>query len=162
MGKTIEELQAELATKDTEIADFKTKLEGLETKVTELNSTIVAQEEAKTTLEGQITELNSTIAELEPFKIEVETAKKEKAVAELSSRYEKLLSEDVMKTEEVQKAIQELNETELNSIVVAEIAKEKIVEVSSKPEDGVVTIVASKQEDLITKDKHEFWASPRS
>jgi hypothetical protein len=55
-----------------------------------------------------------------------------------------------------------INEMELNSIVVEEVSKEKVVTETASKLDGDVTIVASKQEDLITKDKHEFWSAPRS
>lgn len=159
MDKTIEELQAELATKNTEIADFKTKLEELESKITELNSTVVTQEEAKAGLEGQITELNSKVEALVPFKEQVEKAEKDAKVAELSAKYSKLLSEETFKSEDVQTAITELNSQQLNEIVVAEIAKEKIVETASTKTDDTVTIVASKQEDLLPRDKHEYWTA---
>jgi len=152
MEKTVEELQAELSTKETEIAEFKTKLEELESKVTELNETIVSQESTKKELEGQVTELNSAIEELNKYKEQVETAEKEAKVAELSSRYEKLLSEETFKSERVQNAIQELNSTELNSVVVEEIAKEKTSVETASAKDETVTIVASKQEDLIPKN----------
>lgn len=149
MSKTVEELQAELASKENEIAEFKTKLEGLESKVAELNETIVSQAEVKSSLETQITELNTKIAELEPFKEQVETAQREAQITELSSRYEKLLSEETFKSEEVQSAITELNSAKLNEIVVNEVAKQKVVEteIASKTDDVVVT--ASKQEDLL-------------
>lgn len=151
MSKTVEELHVELSAKETELADFKAKLEEFEGKVAELNATIVAQEESKANLEGQITELNSAIEELNKYKIQVETAEKESKVAEFSSRYEKLLSEETFKSERVQNAIQELNAVELNSVVVEEIAKEKVeVETASTKTDEVI-VVASKQEDLIPK-----------
>lgn len=162
MNKTVEELQTELSTKNTEIAEFKTKIEELETKVTELNETIVTQTEAKGTLESEIAELNSKVEELKPFKEQIEKAEKDAKVAELSSRYGKLLNKEVFESEEVQNAITELNSTKLNDIVVAELAKEKTVETASKKDDESFTIVASKQEDLIVKDKHEYWTSPRS
>lgn len=152
MDKTVEELQTELSAKDTEIAEFKTKIEELEAKVTELNETIVTQTEAKSALEGEIAELNSKVEELKPFKEQIEKAEKDAKVAELSSRYEKLLAEEVFKSEEVQSAITELNSAKLNDIVVAELAKEKTVETASKKDDDSFTIVASKQEDLLPKN----------
>lgn len=137
---------------ESTITELNSKIADLEGKVTELNSTIVSQEEAKTTLEGQITELNSKVEELTPFKEQVETAEKEVKVAELSSKYSKLISEEVFKSEEVQVAIQELNSQKLNEIVVSEIAKQKTeVEVASKGNEDVI-ITASKQEDLIPKN----------
>ena len=81
-------------------------------------------------------------------------------MAELSAKYSKLLSEDTFKSERVQKAIEELNVTELNSVVVEEIAKQKIETASKKSDD--VTIVVSEQEDLLPKNKHEYWAAPRA
>ncbi|MFO1442808.1 hypothetical protein KDN24_06215 [Bacillus sp. Bva_UNVM-123] len=112
-------------------------------------------------MEGKFTELNSEVETLKPFKEQVETAEKKAKVTELSSRYEKLLSEETFKSDEVQNAIQELNSQKLNEIVVSEVAKEKTVEVSST-KDGAVTIVASKQDDLLPRDKHDYWTSPRS
>lgn len=162
MSKTVEELQAELLAKETEVSEVKIKITELEAKVTELNETVVTQEESKTSLEGQIAELNSKIEELTPFKEQVEKAEKDVKVSELSSRYEKLLSEETFKSEEVQSAITELNSDKLNGIVVAEIAKEKLVETASTIKDESVTIIASKQDDLLPKDKHEYWNSPRS
>lgn len=137
---------------ETTIQELNSKIEELEGKVTELNGTIVNQEESKKTLEGQITELNTSIDELKPYKENFEKAEKETKVKELSSKYSKLLSETTFKSNEVQKAIEELNEVELNSVVVSEIAKQKSeVELSSSKEDENVTVVASKQEDLISK-----------
>lgn len=162
LTKVKEELATMEENKTQEVAELETKVSDLEAKIAELNSTIVSQEETKTELEGKITELNTKVEELTPFKDQVEKAEKDAKIAELNSKYAKLLSEETMKSEDVQKAIQELNEVELNSIVVAEIAKQKTeVEVASKTNDDVV-VVASKQEDLVTKDKREYWATPRS
>lgn len=152
MDKTVEELQTELSAKDTEIAEFKTKIEELEAKVTELNETIVTQTEAKSALEGEIAELNSKVEELKPFKEQIEKAEKDAKVAELSSRYGKLLNKEVFESEDVQNAIAELNSEKLNDIVVAELAKEKAIETASKKDDDSFTIVASKQEDLLPKN----------
>lgn len=160
MEKTVEELNTEIASlqaKVTElegtIAELNTKVTDSDEKVAELNSTIVNQEEVKKELESTITELNSKVEELTPYKEEVETAKKESKMNELSSKFSKLISEDVMKSERVQTALTELNEIELNSIVVEEIAKAKEVEVASKieEEEDVVT-TAKKQADLLPED----------
>lgn len=162
MNKTVEELQTELSNKETEISDFKKQIDKLETKVTELNATIVSQTETKTTLGCKISELNSKVEELSPFKEKVEKAEKEVKVSELSNKYEKILSEKVFKSDDVQKALTELNEAKLMEIVVAEVQKEKTLDTKDKKDEEVVTIVASKQEDLLPKDQYEYWASPRS
>lgn len=168
LNKAKEELETMSQEKTTEVTELEAKIvelnstiEELEGKVTELNETVVAQKETEAKLEGQITELNSKVETLEPFKVQVEKAERDAKIAELNSKYSKLLSDDTFKSEEVQKALTELNSQQLNEIVVAEIAKEKTLEVSSTKDD-TVTIVASKQDDLITKDKHEQWAAPRS
>lgn len=140
--------------------EYEVNIAELQTKVDELNALVVSEQEAKTALEEQIKELNAQIEELKPYKENFEKAEKEKQMAELSAKYSKLLSEDVFKSERVQKAIEELNVTELNSVVVEEIAKQK-VETASKKSDEVV-IVASKEEDLLPKNKHEYWAAPRA
>lgn len=162
LNKVKEELETMSEAKTQEVLDLEAKIVELESKITELNSTIVTQEEAKAGLESQITELNSKVEALVPFKEQVEKAEKDAKVAELSAKYSKLLSEETFKSEDVQTAITELNSQQLNEIVVAEIAKEKIVETASTKTDDTVTIVASKQEDLLPRDKHEYWTTPRS
>jgi hypothetical protein len=146
-----EELETMSEAKTQEVLDLEAKIVELESKITELNELMVSEKEAKSALEGQITELNSKVEELVPFKVQVEKAEKEAKVAELSSKYSQILSEDTFKSERVQSAIQELNAVELNSVVVEEIAKEKTVEIASTKSDENITIVASKQEDLIPK-----------
>lgn len=149
---TIEELQAELSTKETEIAEFKSKVEELSQKVTELNETIVSQESTKKELEEKVTELNSSIEELNQYKEQVETAEKEAKVKELNEKYSKLLSEETLKAETTQELISELKVTELNELVVNEIAKQKQeIEVSQKG-DGDVVISSKQPEDLLPKD----------
>lgn len=133
------------------ITELNSKIEELEGKVTELSGTIVTQEEAKKTLEGQITELNSSVEELTPYKENFEKAEKEQKVQELSSKYSQLISESTFKSEEVQKALNELNEVELNSVVVSEIAKKNTEIASASTKEETVTIVASKQDDLIAQ-----------
>lgn len=156
------ELMSEQNTEKTQ--EFETKVVELQSKIDELNELLVSEQETKSSLEGQIAELNSKIEELTPFKEQVEKAEKDAQVAELNEKYSKLLPEDVMKAEETQTLINELKVTELNELVVNEIAKQKMeteVETASKKNDDVL-VVASKQEDLVTKNKHEFWAAPRS
>jgi myosin heavy subunit len=140
--------------------EYEEKIAELQAKVDELNALVVAEQEAKTALEEQIKELNAQIEELKPYKENFEKAEKEKQMAELSAKYSKLLSEEVFKSERVQKAIEELNVAELNSVVVEEVAKQKVETASKKSDD--VTIVISEQEDLLPKNKHEYWASPRA
>lgn len=149
---TIEELQAELSTKENEIAEFKSKVDDLEQKVTELNETIVSQESTKKELEVKVTELNSSIEELSKYKEQVETAEKEAKVKEINEKYSKLLPEDVMKAETTQSLINELKVTELNELVVNEVAKQKQdIEVNEKG-DSDVTISSKTPEDLLPND----------
>lgn len=140
--------------------EYEAKIAELQVKVDDLNALVVTEQEAKTALEEKIKELNAQIEELKPYKENFEKAEKEKQMAELSAKYSKLLSEETFKSERVQKAIEELNVAELNSVVVEEVAKQK-VETASKKSDEVV-VVASQQEDLLPKNKHEYWASPRA
>lgn len=140
--------------------EYEAKIAELQAKVDDLNALVVTEQEAKTALEEKIKELNAQIEELKPYKENFEKAEKEKQMAELSAKYSKLLSEETFKSERVQKAIEELNVAELNSVVVEEVAKQK-VETASKKSDEVV-VVASQQEDLLPKNKHEYWASPRA
>lgn len=152
MSKTVEELQAELANNETEIATFKKSIEDLEAKVAELNQTIVTQETAKKEMEVQITELNTSISELGKYKEQVETAQREATITELSTKYSKVLPDEVFKSEDVQTAIKELNSQKLDEIVVNELVKQKVSETEVSSKNGDVTITASKQEDLLPKD----------
>lgn len=160
LSQSKEELQTMSDQNKELVQKYETKIAELQTKVDDLNALVVAEQEAKTALEEQIKELNAQIEELKPYKENFEKAEKEKQMAELSAKYSKLLSEDTFKSERVQKAIEELNVTELNSVVVEEIAKQKIETASKKSDD--VTIVVSEQEDLLPKNKHEYWAAPRA
>jgi predicted nucleic acid-binding Zn-ribbon protein len=164
LNNKISQLKEELETMSQQNKDlnkeYEEKIAGLQAKVDDLNALVVSEQEAKTALEEKIKELNAQIEELKPYKENFEKTEKEKQMTELSEKYSKLLSEDTFKSERVQKAIEELNVTELNSVVVEEIAKQK-VETSSKKTDDIV-VVASQEEDLLPKNKHEYWASPRA
>lgn len=152
LNKAKEELETMSEENKGKVEEKVTEVSELQSKIDELNELLVSEKESKGKLEEQITELNSKVEELSPFKENFEKAEKEKKVAELSDKYSKLLSEETMKSERVQNAIQELNSVELNSVVVEEIAKQKTeVEVASKDSEDVV-ITASKQEDLINKN----------
>lgn len=164
LNNKLSQLKEELQTMSDQNKDltqkYETKIAELQAKVDDLNALVVAEQEAKTALEEQIKELNAQIEELKPYKENFEKAEKEKQMTELSAKYSKLLSEDTFKSERVQKAIEELNVTELNSVVVEEIAKQKVETASKKSDD--VTIIVSDQEDLLPKNKHEYWAAPRA
>lgn len=147
-----EELQAELSTKEAEIAEFIIKVDDLEKKVKELSETIVSQESTKKELEVKVTELNSSIDELSKYKEQVETAEKEAKVKEINEKYSKLLPDEVMNAETTQSLINELNVTELNELVVNEVAKQKNeIEVNQKGDSDV--LISSKQpENLLPSD----------
>ena len=160
--KELSDLNEKLTQEKEVSTQMEEKVQELEAKVTELNDLLVAQKEGSSTLEEKITELNSQIEELTPYKENFEKAEQEKKQTELSSKYSKLISKEVFASERVTKAIQELNSSELNNIVVEEIAKEKELEVEVNSKEKEVEVSASKQEDLIEQDKEDFWASPRS
>lgn len=147
-----EELQAELSTKEVEIAEFITKVDDLEKKVKELSETIVSQESTKKELEEKVTELNTAIEELSKYKEQVETAEKEAKVKEINEKYSKLLPEEVLNAETTQSLINELNVAELNELVVNEVAKQKNeIEVNQKGDSDV--LISSKQpENLLPSD----------
>ncbi|TPF17940.1 hypothetical protein [Priestia megaterium] len=159
-----EELNTMSEQKTTEVAELETKIAELETKVTELSELVVSEKEAKTSIETELNtkveELEGQITELSKYKEKVEKAEKDAKIAELNSKYSKLLSKETFASEETQKAIEACNVAELNSLVVQEIAKEKVeaeVEINSKDD---VTVVASKSEDLLPTDKKSKWHSP--
>ncbi|KOS61442.1 hypothetical protein FJQ98_16665 [Lysinibacillus agricola] len=149
LNSTKEELSKMDKTNEAKVVELQNKIEELEAKVVELNSTVVEQQEAKTALESQVTELNSTVEKLGKYKEQVETAEKEAKLTELSSRYEKLLSEETFKTTEVQEALQSLDAQKLNEIVVNEVAKSKsITEVNSITTKDII-VNAKQGENLI-------------
>lgn len=160
-----EELQTmsdENKTKETElqsnIEGLTVKVGELEVKINELNETIVSQQEIIGTHEEKETELNSIIEELTPFKTQVETSEKEAKQSKLTEKFSKLLSEDSMKSDEVKVAIEELNESKLNEIVVSEISKNKELQ---KDSAGDVIVNARVQEDLVPQSSKEKLYSAR-
>lgn len=158
--KKLSDVQDELSKVKNELASKEDT--DFDKKIKELNDTIVVQAENENKLKAEISELISDVENLKKYKEQVETAEKEAKLNELNDKYSKLLSEETFKSEEVQDAIRELNSEKLNEIVVSEVAKQKNeVEVASNANNDVI-VVASKQDDLIVKNKQEYWASPRS
>lgn len=175
LNKELSELKEEKEnmSKEKEVAveELSQKIEGLEKEIKTLKETnetlegtIVSQKEAGVTAEDTIKELNETVEELKVYKEQVETAEKESKIAELNAKYSKLLSEETFKSEDTVKMVNELNETGLNSLVVAEIAAQKATEIETASADNEdVVITASVQEDLVTAEKDtSYWSSPRS
>ncbi|WP_145413320.1 hypothetical protein [Paenibacillus xylanexedens] len=146
---------------EEEVKVLNDKIEELENKVKELNSTLVGKQTEIQGLQENEKQLNSKIEELEPYKSQVETAEKERQVSELQSKYQKVLSEDLMKSEEVVKAINELNSSKLDSIVVAEILNKSNTNAEDQKEDNVI-VTASKQQDLIPQSAKERLYAPRN
>lgn len=154
---TVEELEV----KNAELAE---KVKVLDTKINELNELVVSQKEAITTHVDKEKELSSKVEELEPFKLQVEKAEKEAKQTELSSKYSKILSEETMKSERVQSAIENLNTVELAEIVVEESLKEKELASTTTPDkqDDNVVVTASKKEDLLPTNSRDKWYSSKS
>lgn len=157
-------MTTELNNKTTEISEVKKeaqsqmeeKVKELELKVqeltdatTKLNELVVSQKEDIVTLQTKETELNSVIDTLMPFKDAVELAENQAKKDALTEKFTKLLSEDSMKSEQVVNAIESLNEQELNSIVVAEISKEKATKVETKSPTDVIVVASRQDADLI-------------
>lgn len=147
---TVEELNEKIESLEKKTAD-------LEEKNKQLEETIVSQKEKLVKFEEIEKELNEQIDDLTKYKEQVEKAERETKMAELNEKYSKLLSEETFKSQEVSEAIENLDEAKLNSIVVAEIAKEV-----EEPKEKV-EIAASTQEDLVTTVKDSsYWSSPKS
>lgn len=170
--KEINELNEKINQSKEELSQMEEQIKELQSKIDELNSLVVSSKEEKVQLEAEIaglkeqhdakvTELNSTIEELKVYKEKFVTAQKEEKIKELNSKYSKLITKEVFESERVQSAINELNEVELNSIVVEEIAKEKQVETEINSKNDDVTVLASKEEGF-SKGGHDYWASPKS
>jgi hypothetical protein len=145
----------EVETMEEKIKELESQVESLQKQVNDLNELVVSQKEEIVQLKNKETELNSTIEELKPYKEKVELAEKQAKQTALSEKYSKLLSKEAMESEEVKKAIEELNEARLNEIVVNEVAKE----VAKKQQDGTqdkdsdeVIITASRQSSLLPED----------
>jgi hypothetical protein len=146
---------------EDQVKELQGQLEALNKQVAELNATIVAQAEEKKSLESQVAELNQQIEELSKYKEQVETAEKEAKKSALVEKFSKLLSEDVFKSERVQKAIAELNEQDLNAVVVEQVALEVAQKQQTKSDD-VTIIVNQKQDDLIPQSRREKLYTPKA
>jgi hypothetical protein len=140
---------------EEQILEMQSKMTALEAKVTELNGMVVSQQETIVQHEASVAELNAQVETLTPFKVQVEVAEMQTKQSTMTDKFSKILSEDMMKSEDVTSAIAELNEVRMNEIVVAEIAKEKAetVVASKTNVKADVIVAASNQEDLIPQDR---------
>ena len=158
--QNMEELKKEIASLKEELAELTEKNEGFQEEIAKLEETIVSQKEALVEAEEKEASLNQQIEELSVYKEKVETAEKEAKRNELVEKFSKLLDAEVFESEEVVEALDNLDETTLNSIVVDQIAKKQEVEMNKK-KDGVV-VNAKKLEDLVPQNKGaSFWSAPR-
>lgn len=146
---------------EEKIKELSEHVTALESKVTELNDLVVSKQEEISELQQTKNELDSKIQELEPYKTKVETAEKELKMNELKAKYNKILSEETMSSEEVQSAINELNSTKLNEIAVAELVKKNSNSENEQP-SGDVIVTASTQQDLIPQSAKERLYSTRN
>lgn len=134
LSKTPKEGEIELNEESTK------EIEALKNQVKQLNDTIVNQQTV-------IAENSAEIENLEQYKIKVEESEKKETIAAITEKYSKLFSEDLMKSEEVIAAINELNEQVLNTIVVEHVSKE----LSSKGnrDQKEIVVAAGREVDLI-------------
>lgn len=138
-------------------------------KSVDINSLLAEKQSLQTELNNKhkevqkqmktVEELQAEIDALLPFKEKVETAEKSAKKTALMDRYSKLLSEDVMKTDEVKSAIEELNESKLNEIVVNEAVKQQHSNKGASSKD--VVIAATNVDDLIPQDRKTRLYSPK-
>jgi len=161
------DIQAELNKKMEEAIQLNTKVE-------ELNNLVIFSKEGAVQLEQKIADLEAKIesmtqehatkiAELEQEKTELseyktkwETHEKEVKVKEISDKYQKLISAECFKTEEVQNAIQALDESVLKDIVIKEVSeKMKSVETASAKPDDVTITVSTDGKDLLPSSKRD-------
>lgn len=147
---------------EEEVKELNSKIEELDKQVKELNSALVGKQEEIQSLEESKKELNSKIEELEPYKSKVETAEKEQQINELQSKYQKVLTEESMKSEEVVQAINELNSSKLDAIVVAQILSKSSKDEADEQKEETVIVTASKQQDLIPQSAKERLYAPRN
>jgi hypothetical protein len=137
---------------EEQIKELQSKVDELSIKVVDLEGTIVAQQETIQDHVSKEAELASEIEGLTPFKVKYETAEKESEKAKLVEKFSKLLPEDVMKSEVIVSALEELNVSALNSAVVEQATKEIATKQSNTQTDEPVVVVASKHEDLIEEN----------
>lgn len=151
---TVEEL-------NEKVGKLEKKIASLGNEKTSLEETIVSQKEELVKAEQNSQELSAKIEELAPYKEKVEKAEKDQAKTALSEKYSKLLDEEVFKSEEVAEALESLDESKLNSIVVAEVSKKAASDVETASNHTKEVIVnASTQKDLVPQDKGaSYWAS---
>ncbi|WP_431785795.1 coiled-coil domain-containing protein [Paenibacillus lactis] len=146
---------------EEEVQQLNEKIKALEAKVVELNETVVSKQEEINGLQEKHVELSNTIKELEPYKAKVEMAEKEQKMNALRTKYTKILSEETMKSEEVQTAISELNSVKLNEIAVSELVNKNHGTDQEQP-SGDVIVAASSQQDLLPQSAKERLYAPRN
>jgi len=145
---------------EEQVKELQEKIDSLTKQIDELNGLVVSQKEEIVQHQNKETELNSTIETLTPFKEQVETAEKQAKKDALTEKFNKILSEESMKSEQVVNAIESLDEVSLNAIVVSEVTKEKATKTEVKVKDVIVS--AKQPEDLIPQGLREKLYTPKS
>jgi hypothetical protein len=135
----VSNLEKEIENKNTVISEKDTFISENEKTISELNEKVNTLSESVLLKDNEIAELSKSKEELDKINSEKELAEKENKIVELKEKYSKLLSEEVLSTEEVTKAINELNESILQAKVV-DIALQK-----SETSNTNKTEVASKR-----------------
>jgi hypothetical protein len=113
--------------------------------INELTSIIATKEE-------EIASLNATIQELKAYKDKFESEQIEKEIAEIRSKYSKILSKEKLESEEVQQLINERNVAKLNDLVVEELANKTIEETTQPKEDVVINSLGNEFQQLLEDD----------
>jgi hypothetical protein len=111
-------LEKEIENKNTVISEKDTLISENEKTINELNEKINTLSESVILKDNEIAELSKSKEELDKINTEKELAEKEQKKVELKEKYSKLLPEEVLSAEEIAQAIEELNESVLQTKVV--------------------------------------------
>lgn len=155
MSKMAEDKSKEIEAKEKEIASLQTKLD-------EINEILADEKAGNIEYQSKIKELEENNKELMKYKDQVEKAEHDQKVAEVSAKYEKIMSKELFAKEEVKAAIDKLDTVELNNFVVEEIKAERELaskdNKDNKTEDDIV--INSIQPEGMPRSKADHWAEP--
>lgn len=118
VNSKVEDLEKVITDKDKTITELNEKISDKEKEIIGLKQDVNLLSEEVQTQKNEISELNKTKNEFETLQNEIAEQKKEDEQNKLKEKYSKLLSKEVMETDESKKAILELNSNYFKDLVV--------------------------------------------
>lgn len=161
----IDEKTQELSIKETELNEIKNQLETLQAELLQKEDALKLTEndknEAIIKLNTAMEDLKTQIASLQPIKEKWESEQEEKRIAELNQKKEdlkqyvvnsKVFTAEELEGENIKNMIEELNESEIKSLIadkIVEKAKVELNETNNKQKDDVTIHINEQGKDLI-------------